>query len=67
MASIIDAMLNNLTVEVVYLTMSRNEEIKRKLDSYYILPRGESQYIIAYCHLRNEFRIFALAELKRFR
>lgn len=64
MPTIIQGIISNLTIDVTYYAMYRNETTRRKLDPYYLLPRTGQLYIIAYCHFRKEVRIF---RLNRFR
>ena len=59
-----EAAVNKRTVEIVYYTMSRKKESKRKVDPYKILFFNGTFYLIGLCHMRNEVRIFALDRIK---
>ena len=59
-----DAATGRKTIEIVYYTMSRKKETKRKVDPYRIWFFNGTFYLIGYCHLRNEVRVFALDRIK---
>ncbi|MEA3359398.1 MAG: WYL domain-containing protein [Thermodesulfobacteriota bacterium] len=59
-----DAAINKKSIEMVYYTMSRKKESKRKVDPYKIWFFNGTFYLIGYCHVRNEVRIFALDRIK---
>ena len=59
-----DAAINKKSIEMVYHTMSRKKESKRKVDPYKIWFFNGTFYLIGLCHLRNEVRIFALDRIK---
>lgn len=59
-----DAALNRKTIEIVYFTMSRKKESRRRLDPYRIWFLNGTFYVIGLCHLRREVRIFALDRIK---
>ena len=59
-----DAALNHKTVEMVYFTMGRRKEGKRRVDPYRILFFNGTFYVIGYCHLRKDCRTFALERIK---
>jgi predicted DNA-binding transcriptional regulator YafY len=59
-----DAALNRKTIEIVYYTMSRKKETLRKVDPYRVWFFNGTFYLIGFCHLRNEVRIFALDRIK---
>ena len=58
------AALERESIEMVYFTMGRKKETKRKVDPYRILFSNGTFYLIGYCHLRKEIRIFALDRIK---
>jgi predicted DNA-binding transcriptional regulator YafY len=62
-----DAALNHKTVEMVYFTMGRRKEGKRRVDPYRILFFNGTFYVIGYCHLRKDCRTFALERIKMLR
>ena len=59
-----DAAINKKSIEMVYYTMSRKKESKRKVDPYKIWFFNGTFYLIGHCHMRNEVRIFALDRIK---
>jgi predicted DNA-binding transcriptional regulator YafY len=65
--SISDAALNAKTVEMIYFTMGRRRESKRRVDPYRILFFNGTFYIIGYCHLRRDIRTFALDRVRMLR
>jgi len=59
-----DAALNHKTIEIVYFTMSRKKETRRRVDPYRVWFFNGAFYLIGLCHMRNEVRIFALDRIK---
>ena len=59
-----EAALQKTTIEMVYYSMSRKKEGKRKVDPYRIWFFNGSFYLIGHCHQRGEVRIFALDRIK---
>jgi len=59
-----EAAINKKSIEIAYYTMSRKKESKRKVDPYKIWFFNGTFYLIGYCHMRNEVRIFALDRIK---
>jgi len=59
-----DAAINHKTVEMVYFTMGRRKEGRRKVDPYRILFFNGTFYVIGFCHLRKDCRTFALERIK---
>ena len=51
-------------VEIVYFTMSRKKETRRKVDPYGIRFFNGTFYLIGFCHYRGEIRTFALDRIK---
>jgi predicted DNA-binding transcriptional regulator YafY len=49
---------------MVYYTMSRRKEGKRKVDPYRIWFFNGTFYMIGYCHQRRGIRIFAVDRIK---
>lgn len=58
------AAINKKTVEIVYFTMSRKKETRRKVDPYRVWFFNGTFYLIGFCHYRREVRIFALDRIK---
>ena len=59
-----DAAVKKKTLEIVYHTMSRKKESRRRVDPYRIWFFNGSFYMIGSCHMRGEVRIFALDRIK---
>jgi predicted DNA-binding transcriptional regulator YafY len=59
-----EAALQKKTIEIVYYTMSRKKEGKRKVDPYRIWFFKSTFYLIGYCHKRRDIRIFAVDRIK---
>jgi len=59
-----DAAINRKSIEIVYYTMSRKKETRRRVDPYRIWFFNGTFYLIGLCHMRNEVRIFALDRIK---
>jgi len=59
-----DAAINRKSIEIVYFTMSRKKETRRRVDPYRIWFFNGTFYLIGLCHMRNEVRIFALDRIK---
>ncbi len=59
-----DATVNKTSIEIIYYTMSRKTESKRKVDPYKVWFFNGTFYLIGFCHVRNEVRTFALDRIK---
>ncbi len=59
-----DAACNRRTIEIVYYTMSRRKETRRRVDPYRVWFFNGTFYLIGKCHLRGEVRIFALDRIR---
>jgi predicted DNA-binding transcriptional regulator YafY len=59
-----EAAITKTSIEMVYYTMSRKKESRRKVDPYRIWFFNGTFYHIGYCHKRKEVRIFALDRIK---
>lgn len=62
---IIQAIMQEYTIDTVYHTQSRNEETQRKIDPYYLVPRDQRFYLIGYCHSAGEIRTFRLSRFRK--
>jgi predicted DNA-binding transcriptional regulator YafY len=58
---IIQAILEQKTIDTVYHTQSRNETTERKIDPYYLIPRDQRFYLIGYCHSKQQIRTFRIS------
>jgi len=61
------ATINKRYVEMVYYTLSRKAETRRKVAPYRIWFLEGTFYLIGYCQLRDDIRIFALDRIKTIR
>ena len=59
-----EAAIKKRSIEMVYYTMSRKKESRRKVDPYRIWFFNGTFYLIGFCHKRKEVRIFALDRIK---
>ena len=62
-----DAAVKKRSIEIVYYTMSRKKESRRRVDPYRVWFFNGTFYLIGHCHTRNEVRIFALDRIKMLR
>jgi len=62
-----DAAIKKKSIEIVYYTMSRKKESKRKVDPYKIWFYEGTIYIIGFCHLRKKIRTFVIDRIKLLR
>ncbi|WNC13014.1 transcriptional regulator [Brevibacillus brevis] len=61
MQRMIQAIVEDVTIECEYYSMYREDLTKRMIDPYYLVPRGGYLYLIGYCHLREEVLTFRLS------
>jgi predicted DNA-binding transcriptional regulator YafY len=59
-----EAAVQKKSIEIVYYTMSRKKESRRKVDPYRLWFFNGTFYLIGFCHFRKEVRIFALDRIK---
>jgi len=62
-----DAAVKKRSIEIVYYTMSRKKESRRRVDPYRVWFFNGTFYLIGHCHTRDEVRIFALDRIKMLR
>ena len=62
-----EAALEKKSVEVVYFAMSQRKKTKRKVDPYRIWFFNGTFYLIGFCHLRKQIRVFALDRIQMLR
>lgn len=58
---ILRAILERRSVQMKYYSQSRETWSVRKLDPYYLIPRDMRFYIVGFCHLNQEIRMFRLS------
>ena len=61
--------LENVVLErkrciLTYYAFARNETRDRKIDPYGLLFRERAWYLVAYCHLRNDVKLFRVDRIK---
>lgn len=61
LALIIQAILSQKSLKVVYHSQGRNTQTERIIDPYYLVPRNQRFYLIGYCHLAGEIRTFRVS------
>jgi len=61
---IIQAAINQYTIEAAYYTQSRNELSQRRIDPYFLFPREQRFYLIGYCHTAQEIRTFRVSRFR---
>jgi predicted DNA-binding transcriptional regulator YafY len=54
-------------LELVYWTASRNEVCRRVVDPYHLASVHGDWFLVAYCHLREDIRMFAPARIRSLR
>jgi predicted DNA-binding transcriptional regulator YafY len=52
------------TLEIVYHTQSRDETTKRRIDPYHLANVDGDWFLIAYCHIHGETRVFKPARIR---
>ncbi len=62
--SLNEAVLSGKYIEMIYFTMSRKQETRRKVAPYKIWFFDGTFYLIGHCLLRNSVRLFAIDRIK---
>ncbi|MGG0940193.1 transcriptional regulator [Brevibacillus centrosporus] len=65
MQRMIQAIMEDVTIECEYYSMHREDWTKRMIDPYYLVPRGGYLYLIGFCHMREEVLTFRLSRFQR--
>jgi len=60
-----EAVVQRLYVEIVYFTMSRKRETRRRVAPYKVWFFDGTFYLIGYCRLRKDVRLFAIDRIRR--
>jgi len=58
------AITKHRTVEMRYYTAGRDESRRRKVDPYHIWYAAGALYLIGYCHIRRDVRMFAVDRIR---
>ncbi|TVR75900.1 MAG: YafY family transcriptional regulator [Sphaerobacteraceae bacterium] len=65
LADLYHAVANRNSLEIEYVPASRPSSItNRKIDPYAVLPTGNSWHVVAWCHLRQDARIFKIDRIR---
>jgi predicted DNA-binding transcriptional regulator YafY len=64
MTGINDAVMRNRSIDIIYFALSKKSRTKRAVDPYRIWFINGTFYLVGYCHLRKEVRIFALDRIR---
>jgi hypothetical protein len=52
------------SVEINYFSMTREEFTLRRVDPFGLKPDGDLLWMVAYCHLREDMRVFRVDRIK---
>lgn len=63
-STIFRAIEKHRILRIRYTAMSSAETTEREVDPYHLTVREGAYYLIAYCHLRRSYRIFALDRME---
>ena len=64
LAAIQRALTERRGLHLRYYSMSRDETTTRRVDPYHLTLHGGGFYLVAYCHLREAVRIFAVERMR---
>lgn len=62
---IIQAILEQKTIQTVYHTQYRDETTERRIDPYFLVPRDQRFYLIGFCHQKQEIRTFRMSRFQQ--
>jgi predicted DNA-binding transcriptional regulator YafY len=58
------ALAERRTLRLRYYSLSRDAETDRRIDPYHLTYFNGGAYLVAYCHLRREVRVFAVERIR---
>jgi len=58
------AIMEKRQIKITYYSISNDEITKRNLDPFHLMFRGGFWYLIAFCHLRNEIKMFRIDRIR---
>lgn len=58
LSKILQAIIENVILELAHTSVSRGESLRRKVEPIGIYYQGSHWYLVAYCHLRGDYRNF---------
>ena len=61
---VFDAFRNNSTLKIAYQKPADQEITWREIDPYHVTNHSGSWYVVAFCHLRKDVRIFNFLRIK---
>lgn len=64
MQRIIEAIVEDVSIDCEYYSMHREDFTRRMVDPYYLVPRGGYLYLIGFCHFRNDVLTFRLSRFQ---
>jgi predicted DNA-binding transcriptional regulator YafY len=67
LAEINRALAARRTLEMRYYSLSRDAETERRVDPYHVTFYQGGLYLVGYCHLRRDVRIFAVERIRALR
>ena len=59
-----EAIASQRTVRMKYYAVTRDETLVREVDPYHLRLEAGAWYVIGYCHLRRDLRIFAVDRIE---
>ena len=59
-----EAITKSRTVQLCYFSASRNQTTRREVDPYRLWYANGGLYLVAYCHLRESVRLFAVERMR---
>lgn len=65
MPKLIQAIIENKVIEIEYYAIYNDTTAIRQIHPYYILPRSGHLYVLGYCTMREDYRIFRLNRFQR--
>jgi len=65
LSTIQKAITNRYLIEIEYLSISKNENTKRKIEAQALYHTQENWILIAWCHLRKDYREFRLDRIEK--
>ncbi|MGB9661964.1 MAG: helix-turn-helix transcriptional regulator [Moorellaceae bacterium] len=66
-ADLVQAVHECRSVQITYYTASRDAVTERLIDPYHLRFYRGAWYVVAYCHLRQEVRLFALDRIRQWK
>jgi len=61
---IIQATIAQQSIRTTYYSQARNEQSRRDIDPYYLVPRDYRFYVIGYCHTADAIRTFRVSRFQ---